>query len=95
MTESWTNEEMKTTDLDDQRLNERLEDILEAFAARPNISIPAAMSGQAELEAAYRFCDKGLVHGFPNTIPYFSLHQPKFSVIFAGNRHKTTEKCLR
>jgi len=54
---SWIHEELQTTNLEDQRLNQRLQEILEAFANRPNASIPAALGGRNELEAAYRFCD--------------------------------------
>lgn len=57
MSEKWHKEELETAELGDKRLNERFENILEALAARPNVSLPAAMGGRAELEAAYRFCD--------------------------------------
>lgn len=57
MCESWLTEELATAQLDDQRLNERFAGILQAFAERPNASIPAALGGRAELEASYRFFD--------------------------------------
>jgi hypothetical protein len=57
MPQTWITEELKTIQLGDQRLNERLGILLEAFADRPNLSIPAACGGRNELEAAYRFCD--------------------------------------
>jgi hypothetical protein len=53
----WIEEEMQTTDLNDERLNERLNLILSAFAEQPTASIPAACGGYAEMVAAYRFFD--------------------------------------
>jgi len=57
MTDAWLKEELATANLDDQRLNDRLESILAAFAQRPHASIPEALLSRNELEAAYRFCD--------------------------------------
>lgn len=52
----WVAEEMKTADLKDQRLNQRLREVLAQLATRPTASIPAACGGgRAEVEAAYRF----------------------------------------
>lgn len=45
----------------DQRLNERVVTIAERFAAKPNLSIPAAVDDRAEMEAAYRFFDNDKV----------------------------------
>ncbi len=53
----WAKEELVTVDLDDLRLNRRLELLLSALAERPNLSIPAAAGGRAEWTAAYRFFD--------------------------------------
>lgn len=53
----WVEDEMQTTDLHDQRLDERLNVLLSAFAQRPTASIPAACGGYAEMTAAYRFFD--------------------------------------
>ena len=39
----------------DKRLNRRLGLIAKRFDSQPNLSIPAATSGRAEMEAAYRF----------------------------------------
>ena len=55
MTEKWFTEELATANLNDKRLNDRFGEILEAFSNRPNASIPEALGGRAELEAAYRF----------------------------------------
>jgi len=51
----WFKEEIKTTKLGDKRLNERLSQVLEALGNRPHASLPAALGGRNELEAAYRF----------------------------------------
>lgn len=53
----WVAEEMKSADLKDKRLNERLEEVLSALGERPTASIPAACGGHAETAAAYRFFD--------------------------------------
>jgi Transposase DNA-binding/Transposase Tn5 dimerisation domain len=53
----WVEEEMKTADLKDRRLNNRLGEVLSQFAAHPRASIPAACGGRAEMEAAYRLFD--------------------------------------
>ena len=61
MSQTWCQEELETADLGDQRLNERFGQILESLALCPTASIPAALGGHAELEAAYRFCDNNKV----------------------------------
>jgi hypothetical protein len=48
---------MKTADLNDKRLNKRLEMILDQLGGHPTASIPAACGGCAETAAAYRFFD--------------------------------------
>ena len=50
----WASEEMKTADLPDKRLNERLAIVLSQLAGQPTASIPAACGGCAETAAAYR-----------------------------------------
>lgn len=45
---------MKTADLKDRRLNDRLCEVLGQLASRPTASIPAACGGRAEMTAAYR-----------------------------------------
>src|SRR5437868_1006802 len=57
MLASWISEELKTTDLKDDRLNARLKEVLSQLASRPTASIPAACGGRAEMEAAYRLFD--------------------------------------
>jgi hypothetical protein len=45
----------------DVRLNKRLSIIIDRLGAQPNLSIPAAMQGRNELEAAYEFFDNDKV----------------------------------
>ena len=53
----WVVDELKTADLGDKRLDERFARVLDALAARPTASIPAACGGYKEMTAAYRFFD--------------------------------------
>ena len=57
MAQVWAIDEMKTADLKDKRLNDRLCEVLSQLATRPTASIPAACGGRAEMEAAYRLFD--------------------------------------
>jgi hypothetical protein len=67
----WAKEEMETVDLDDLRLDKRVVKLLSAFGERPNLSIPAACEGRAEMTAAYRFFDNEKV-AFDNVVqPHF------------------------
>jgi hypothetical protein len=51
----WAKEEIEEADLGDERLHARLERVLGALGNRPNLSIPAACGGRAEMVGAYRF----------------------------------------
>ena len=53
----WVDEEMSTVELGDVRLDARATVLLSALGEHPNLSIPAACRGRAELVAAYRFFD--------------------------------------
>jgi hypothetical protein len=53
----WVQDELVTADLDDARLDLRFALVLSALGRRPNLSIPAACGGRAEMMAAYRFFD--------------------------------------
>jgi hypothetical protein len=54
--DAWINDEFATLDLNDLRLDKRAQLILDRFARKPSLSIPAACDGnEAEREAAYRF----------------------------------------
>lgn len=57
MLASWVRDEMKTTDLNDKRLNERLSTVLSQLSSQPSESIPLACGGRNEMVAAYRFFD--------------------------------------
>jgi hypothetical protein len=50
-------DEVRGAQFGDQRLTKRLCKIAECLSARPNMSIPAATNGRAEMEGAYRFFD--------------------------------------
>ena len=53
----WVLDEMKTADLKDKRLNNRLREVLSQLGGQPTASIPAACGGHAEMTAAYRLFD--------------------------------------
>jgi hypothetical protein len=57
----WVKDELAGSDLGDARLDARFELLLSALGSRPNLSIPAACRGRAEMEAAYRFFDNDKV----------------------------------
>src|SRR5262249_33706834 len=57
MAAPWVVDEMKTADLGDKRITERLKQLLSELSCRPTLSIPAACGGRAEMTAAYRFFD--------------------------------------
>lgn len=50
-------EELSGAKFGDHRLSKRLSKIVAGLSAKPNMSIPAATNGRAEMEAAYRFFD--------------------------------------
>jgi hypothetical protein len=53
----WVMDEMKTANLNDKRLDQRLRSVLSQLAEHPTASIPAACGGHAEMTAAYRLFD--------------------------------------
>jgi hypothetical protein len=57
MISPWAQEEVGAVDLGDQRLDARAAVLLSALGNRPNLSIPAACAGRAEMQAACRFFD--------------------------------------
>jgi len=57
----WAMEEAGTADFGDERLDARMKILLSALGNRPNLSIPAACGGRAEMAAAYRFFDNDKV----------------------------------
>jgi hypothetical protein len=54
-------DEVRGAALGDQRLTKRLGKVIESLGAKPNMSVPAATPGRAEMEAAYRFFDNDKV----------------------------------
>jgi hypothetical protein len=54
-------DEVQGADFGDKRLDRRLGRLIEELGANPNLSIPAATHGRAEMEAAYRFFDNDKV----------------------------------
>jgi hypothetical protein len=55
MIAAWAIEEMDGVDLGDERLDSRAVSLLSTLGNRPNLSIPAACKGRAEIKAAYGF----------------------------------------
>jgi hypothetical protein len=53
----WVEEELRTADLGDARLNERYRLLLDRMSGKPSLKFPALCKGRAEVEAAYRFLD--------------------------------------
>lgn len=54
---SWVENEIKTANFKDARLNARMEKILTELGDKPNYSIPQACGGWGETIATYRFCN--------------------------------------
>ena len=50
-------DELRGCDFGDARLNKRACKVIDALGQKPNISIPAALSGRADIEACYRLMD--------------------------------------
>ena len=80
--QQWIVEELKTVDLPDGRLNDRLALLLDRFSANPSASLPQACKGRAELEAAYRFFDN------PRTNPDNILAPHRDATLERIRRHK-------
>jgi hypothetical protein len=57
----WAQDELVGADLGDTRLDARFAILLSSMGSRPNLSIPAACLGRAEMKAAYRFFDNDKV----------------------------------
>jgi hypothetical protein len=54
---SWIEEELRTANLGDKRLNARFKLLMDRMSHKPSLKFPAACRGRAEVEAAYRFVD--------------------------------------
>ena len=55
--QAWVENELRTVNLPDERLHKRYRLLLDRFAGKPTLSIPAACNGWSETQAAYRFFD--------------------------------------
>lgn len=55
--QTWIEDETRTVNLPDERLNKRYRLLLDRLSDKPTLSIPAASNGWAETHAAYRFFD--------------------------------------
>ena len=67
MIASWAKKEAAQANFGDERLDDRFVILLSELGNRPNLSIPAASGGRAEMKAAYRFFDNDKV-AFDNVI---------------------------
>ena len=54
-------DELRGCDFGDTRLNNRACEIIDALGEKPNVSIPAALAGRADIEACYRLMDNAKV----------------------------------
>ncbi|MCA9199366.1 MAG: IS4 family transposase [Planctomycetales bacterium] len=63
----------------DKRLDKRLGTIAEEFDSHPNVSIPAATTGRAEMEAAYRFFDNDKVTPDKILEPHFQATRKRIA----------------
>jgi hypothetical protein len=61
MISAWAQEEVASVDFGDERLDTRVATLLASLGNHPNMSIPAACGGRAEMQAAYRFFDNDKV----------------------------------
>jgi hypothetical protein len=75
----WAEEEMAAVDLGDVRLDARVEVLLSTLGQRPNLSIPAACGGRAEMTAAYRFFDNDNVTFEKVIEPHISRTQERMA----------------
>ena len=73
----WAEEEAALADFGDKRLDDRLVTLLSDLGSRPNLSIPAACGGRAEMKAAYGFFDNDKV---------------TFETVLAPHRAQTKER---
>jgi hypothetical protein len=77
MVAPWAEQEAAQADFGDKRLDDRLVTLLSDLGSRPNLSIPAACGGRAELKAAYGFFDNDKV---------------SFAKVLAPHRLRTRER---
>lgn len=71
--------EVASAKFGDKRLNKRLSLILERSETHPNLSIPAAMHGRAEMEAAYRFFANESVTAEKIHAPHYAMTKQRIA----------------
>ena len=74
-------EEVAGAEFGDKRLDDRLEVIVKELGNNPNLSIPAATTSRAEMEAAYRFCDNVKVTPEKILEPHFQATRKRISSV--------------
>ena len=67
----WVEDELRTVDLPDERLNKSYQLLLDRLSDKPTLSIPAACNGWSETQAAYRFFDNQRVEPTQLLKPHF------------------------
>jgi hypothetical protein len=72
-------DEIQGADFGDKRLDRRLGTLIEELGANPNLSIPAATHGRAEMEAVYRFFDNDKVSPEKILQPHIQATQDRIS----------------
>jgi hypothetical protein len=70
-------EPLSTAEFGDQRLTSRFVSIMDRLSQKPSMSIPAAMNGRAEMEAAYRFFNNSKVTPEAIMAPHLTATQER------------------
>jgi hypothetical protein len=67
----WVSDELRTVELGDRRLEARYRQVLERLADHPQLSLPAALKGRTETQAAYRLFGNKLIDPQRLLAPHF------------------------
>ena len=86
MVAPWVLDEMKTADLRDKRLNNRLREGLSQLGGHPTASIPAACGGHAEMTAAHRLFDNEQATSEAILQPHVEATRQRIALPDAGRR---------
>ena len=70
--QEWVEQELKTANLGDKRLDARFRVLMDCLSRRPSVSIPTACGGETEMTAAYRFCANERVGAADVLAPHYS-----------------------
>ncbi len=79
-------DEVRGAQFGDERLTRRLVKIADCLDQKPNMSIPAASNGRAEMEGAYRFFDNSKVTPDAIVQPHITLPKPAFGILHQSQR---------